>query len=378
MRCVAVTSTFKNGWLIVNLFVGAGLVRAFPEQSLARQRSVRASRIVNALFGDRKRTTSAAENSFKSPTSDRFDWIEWEVYVDQTKSSLDKGSSATLDAFIGLSVPSVRVQPAVLPKNKMKGPAVRCIAVNDNKRNSFDVGNVDSVDKVYRVLTKHMQVKGISSKSRECLKWKYKANGYVEAGETARAIEAYGKALESGVKQQEGVILLMRSTAYLKSAASHKEQLKEIVDDLILMVPDTPKLQTLYEEASIDTSLANSIFRRVMEESSRQEEQFRRTQYRHGLYQWSLLKAAQDSLRATELLPNYATAWLRAGEILSELWKLKESTQYYERAIELDDSLHDSLIPVIDRLEKRQALLDNAREYGWSEDTLRLALDVAG
>jgi hypothetical protein len=32
---------------------------------------------------------------------------------------------------------------------------------------------------------------------------------------------------------------------------------------------------------------------------------------------------------------------------------------------------------VIERLRKRQELLDNARAYGWSEDTLRLALDVA-
>jgi hypothetical protein len=38
-----------------------------------------------------------------------------------------------------------------------------------------------------------------------------------------------------------------------------------------------------------------------------------------------------------------------------------------------------TLVPVIARLRKRHELLDNnARAYGWSEDTLRLALDVAG
>jgi tetratricopeptide (TPR) repeat protein len=170
----------------------------------------------------------------------------------------------------------------------------------------------------------------------------------------------------------------MRATAYMQRAASHKAKLKEIVNDLIAMVPDMSTIQSLYEKGSHYSALANSIFRRVLEDTSNQEKQFRRTQYRHGLYQYALLQAAQDSLRATQLLPTYATSWLRAGEILSELWKLKESAQYYERAIELDESLKGSLVPVIDRLRKRQELLDNARAYGWSEDTLRLALDVAG
>ena len=34
-------------------------------------------------------------------------------------------------------------------------------------------------------------------------------------------------------------------------------------------------------------------------------------------------------------------------------------------------------LPIIEGLQKRQDLLDAARAYGWSEDTLRFALDVA-
>jgi hypothetical protein len=97
------------------------------------------------------------------------------VYVDQSKSSLEKGGSATLDAFVAL-VPSdgtVQVHAALLPKTSKvvtKGPAVRCIpTVNAEKigggsgsigsLSPMDIANVDSVDKVYRVLTKHMSVK---------------------------------------------------------------------------------------------------------------------------------------------------------------------------------------------------------------------------
>lgn len=209
------------------------------------------------------------------------------------------------------------------------------------------------------------------------MKWKYKGNGYLEAREVDLAIDAYNKALETGVSQQEGVVLLMRATAYLQRAASHKEALKGIVNELIEMVPATSSLQIVYEEAMRHPSLAKSIFRTVLEDIDRQEKQFGKTQYRHGLYQYALLQAGQDALRATQLLPNYATSWVRAGEILSELWKLKESAQYFERAIELDESLSSSLRPVIERLRKRQELLDTARAFGWSEDTLRLALDVA-
>jgi hypothetical protein len=81
---------------------------------------------------------------------------KWEVFVDQSKSALDKGAGATLDAFLGLAPANqVKVIPAVITKTKAKGPAVRCISTNS----SFDVGNIDSVDKVFRILNKHMHVK---------------------------------------------------------------------------------------------------------------------------------------------------------------------------------------------------------------------------
>jgi hypothetical protein len=86
--------------------------------------------------------------------------------VDQSKASLDKGGAATLDAWLGLSPPDkVQVIPAILPKSKLKGPLVRCLAVTPtsstseaNSRLHLDVSQVDSVDKVYRLLTHHLKV----------------------------------------------------------------------------------------------------------------------------------------------------------------------------------------------------------------------------
>ena len=62
-----------------------------------------------------------------------------------------------------------------------------------------------------------------------------------------------------------------------------------------------------------------------------------------------------------------------------QLWKLKESQQYYEKALSLDENLQDTLVPILQSLKRRQDLLDQARAtQEWPEDSLRLALDVAG
>jgi tetratricopeptide (TPR) repeat protein len=169
----------------------------------------------------------------------------------------------------------------------------------------------------------------------------------------------------------------MRATAYLQRAASHRTELKTIVNELATMVPNTAVYQNTYQLAVDEPYLANGIFRRIVSDASVQEGHFRRIQYKHGLYQYALLQAAQDSLRATQLLDNYSNTWIRAGEILSELWKLQQSIQYYNKSIEIDPTLESSIRPIIERLHKRQDLLKDARAYGWSEDTLRLALDVA-
>jgi hypothetical protein len=94
---------------------------------------------------------------------------DWTVYIDQSKASLDRGGSATLDAFVGLAPSTVQVLPAILPKlSKAKGPLVRCVSQIPG-RPSLDISNVDSVDKVYRILTRHMGV-AVSTSSIDYLR----------------------------------------------------------------------------------------------------------------------------------------------------------------------------------------------------------------
>ena len=308
--------------------------------------------------------------------------VDWEIYVDQSKAGLEKGAAATLDAFLGLAPPNVKVLPAIFPKStKNRMPLIRCVSLRQPKdifRSSggLEVTNVDSVDKVFRVLTKHIKVSSEWT-ACECLKWKYKGNGHLEANELSQAIDAYDNALACDWADQKGTILLMRATAHLRRASGHKELLSAQVQELSDNVPEIDSLMILYQQAVANPSLAANVLQKIANDSQVLEAVFARTKYRHGLYQFALLHAAQDALQATRLLPNNCKSWLRAGEILSELWKLNESLGYYELALQVDPDLKSTVLPIMDGLQKRKELYDAARAYGWSEDTLRFALDVA-
>jgi tetratricopeptide (TPR) repeat protein len=170
----------------------------------------------------------------------------------------------------------------------------------------------------------------------------------------------------------------MRATAFLQRAFQHQVELKAIVSNLAQTVPDPLVLGKMYQIAIQNPTLANPIFLRMLDNCRSQDKKFRQTKYRHGLYEYALLHAAQDSLRATQISPRDARTWVRAGDCLAELKKLKESVLYYERAVELDENLEFKLRPVMERLKKSSEFLEKAKEMGWNEDTLRLALDVAG
>ena len=340
-------------------------------------------------------TSNQSDNGNKST-------ILWDVYVCQSKPCKERGAGATLDAFVGLA-PSdyVQVHAAIIGKTRGRGPIVRCLrrtpveeseetaeprdngdddtAPNESSLDAFEVSNVDSVDKVYRILTKHMHLDGkVDSTACECLRWNYQGNSHLERNEVTQAIACYDKAIGTGYADQEGVVLLMRSTAYLKRSFQHQAELRKVVEELEVMVPRPENLQALFVTAKENPILARALHEKVVQDSRLQEKKFRALKFRHSLYEFALLHAAQDSLRATQLLPHYSKAWVRAGDALAELRKLREAARYYERAMEIDDGLVESLMPVVERLRASQQFLDEARAMGWPEDTLRLALDVSG
>mmetsp|Transcript_35201 Transcript_35201/g.85213 ORF Transcript_35201/g.85213 Transcript_35201/m.85213 type:complete len:540 (+) Transcript_35201:285-1904(+) len=449
------------------------------------------------LFGEQG--TVDDREAFRRIQKELPETAQWQVFVDQSKSALDRGGGATLDAFCCLAPPSTaQVVPAILPGGNKKFPWVRCISKIPGRSN-IEVGNVDSVDKVYRVLTKHLQIKDVNYQVREALKWKYEGNSLLEDGNTKGAISAYNEALKllrytssssssssssSMESKQVGTVLLLRSSAYSQQAQFHRDELQRSVDewdqpsttDLQVMISlasgmtthtkeqqlnnssnrrknkkqqqrEKKKKKKIWDHASIRPDVENSysddnssvvdnnssntessepnikgkdghddkdvseddnndspggsslsiaLLGKLSDNGAVQKRELRKIRYLHGLYQNSLLQAVQDSLKATEILPTYSTAWLRSAQLLSDLWKLNESRQYYEKAMTLDDNRSnnnnnnendntddndDRMImgSILKDLDEQQAVLDWARKVdGWPEDSVRLALDLSG
>jgi hypothetical protein len=111
---------------------------------------------------------------------------------------------------------------------------------------------------------------------------------------------------------------------------------------------------------------------------------FRRTLYRHGLYQYALLLITACGTRflaCHTTLSGQTASVVASGRDLGRFCGKcrKVSVQYtINRHSDLDETLAPTVQVVIKKLQRRQELLDHVRAYGWSEDTLRLALDVAG
>lgn len=327
----------------------------------------------------------------------------WDVFVSQSSNkNKEKGvipTSSITQAFTSLapSADAVRTYPVIFNKQnkqKGKGHTVRCIQRkrtargSESKNNNEDIvsaleiGNVDSVDKVYRIMTEHMKLGEINPKACECMKCYFQGNQSLEDGESSNAIALYNRALSAAKKQPlsqlpKGSILMKRASAYLKRAAKHRSILRTLVKDLTDTVPSASTMKILYQTASSHSALSSSIFQRLAGDSKLNTAKFRQIRYRHDMYEFALLHAVQDSLQSTQLLPKNAKAWLLAGECLAELRKLKESNQYYERALEIDPSMEQTLKGVMDKNRVSQEFMDAARASGFSGDTLRLALDVA-
>ena len=95
-----------------------------------------------------------------------------------------------------------------------------------------------------------------------------------------------------------------------------------------------------------------------------------RATFSYSLYEHSLLKALQDLLTATIVLPGFAQAWRRAGDALSEVHFFRSAIEYYEVAIKLDSTLVDSLLPAIEKLKVLERLVENAEGKGWPSEVI--------
>ena len=368
---------------------------------LTSSRSVAAASTtsINMESGSSSISATSAISSTTTRNNIELDGISWEVYVSQAnKNNKDKGvlsASSVMESFTAFS-PSpgvIKVNSAIFSKqpkpgvtNKIKGHLVRCIQKKDDLTlSAIEINNVDTIEKVYRIVTEHMRLTTVNSKACECMKFYFQGNESLEEeGNPSKAIALYNRALSLADKHTrqtsqlpKGSILMKRARAYLQRAANHRKILRLLVKDLTDTVPSASTMKILYQTAASHPELSASIFQRLAGDSKVNQGKFRQIRYRHDMYEFALLHATQDSLQATQLLPKTASTWYLAGECLAELRKLNESNQYYVRALALDPSMKDVLTTLMEKNKSSQEYIDAARAGGFSGDTLRLAMDVA-
>ncbi len=191
-----------------------------------------------------------------------------QVFVCTNRWCMQRGAGATMGSFIGLTPfgSKLRVQGVDCLGRCNKGPNIRILRSNG----SFEeLSYIDSVDKVYDVFTNHLAISLNQSAADWCvggvarwlvfcrrlasedeavprrgdgwspafppftttttnhsLKLNFQGNAHLDKNEVDQAIECYDKAIPLSHKGQEGVLRVMRSTAYLQRAYTHFMQFR--------------------------------------------------------------------------------------------------------------------------------------------------------
>lgn len=226
-------------------------------------------------------------------------------------------------------------------------------------------------------------------------------------GEVDTAIDCYDKALALGDQSQEGVLLVMRGTALLQRAYACRLRYKETMSIAESVLPSFDLLHALIQpllasgDVKVNLKLALSLLTlsasasKKLESLSRWsefknrivndpqsspppatgEELLQRASWALSLYEFSLLRALQDLLTSTVLLPGFAQAWRRAGDALAEFRLFHSAVEYYDVALRLDGTLTELLLPVIERYRMLNLLASNAEEQGWSTEAILALVD---
>lgn len=230
-------------------------------------------------------------------------------------------------------------------------------------------------------------------------------NIHLRGGEVDLAIDCYDKALAMGDKAQEGVLLVMRGTALLQRAYACRLRHKEIMAIVEQLLPTFDKVDVYLRavtgiSSSMGTRMALDILCRIAIvyrqldiltkwnelkgswPEAREgaivtsgDDLLLRAVFSLSLYEHSLLRALQDLLTATVLLPGFAQAWRRAADALSEFRLFHSAVEYYEVALQLDTTLSELLLPTIERTKMLDRLVTNAESQGWSTDAILALLE---
>lgn len=299
-----------------------------------------------------------------------------QVFVCTNRWCMQRGAGATMGSFIGLTPygSQMRVQGVDCLGRCNKGPNIRLLKSNGTFE---ELSYIDSVEKVYDVFTSQLGI-SINQSSADCLKLNFQGNAHLDKNEVDQAIGCYDKAIPLSHKGQEGVLRVMRSTAYLQRAYTHFMQFRELVDQIAQPLPDQAVFGLLERVHASSPFLVVPILSRLTQVYEARGRLYRLTTFQFSLFEFAVHKACHDALTATHILPNFTKSWIRAGHGLRFLRRFKDAIACYQVVVKIDPSTAKELEQEIELLEKVQRYVANAREQGVSEESLVITLDALG
>mmetsp|Transcript_20735 Transcript_20735/g.30685 ORF Transcript_20735/g.30685 Transcript_20735/m.30685 type:complete len:338 (-) Transcript_20735:3-1016(-) len=275
--------------------------------------------------------------------SDASDIFQKQIFICTNKWCKEKGSGSTLSSFVGLTPDEVSIRGVNCLGRCNKGPNLR---IQQENGTWLEFNGVNSVQMVYKILTQVLEVE-VNEIAALCLKLNFEGNSHLEKNEVDEAIKCYDKALKLNWKEQEGVLLVMRATAYLQRAYIHKKHVTSLLKKLTKEMPSLQNFETAFKISSSNLPGALILLDWLSNYCDEKDALYKYCKFTFGLYQLALMKAYKDSMDAIELLPDYAKCWLRVGDALAELRRFEEAADYYKVAIDLDKQLKESLEPTI-------------------------------
>lgn len=340
-------------------------------------------------------------NALKASTSDgsAFSQESGQIFVCTNRWCSEKGSDATIATLTFLTPDNIPVVGVNCLGRCNRGPNARVLTSNGT---FLESSMLRSVESVVDLLQKNLQL-NVNATAAEVLRLNYEGNVYLKNGEVDLAIEMYNKALKLGDKEQEGVLLVMRGTALLQRAYAYRLRHKDVYQIAEQVLPSYYAISEILEGIAIKTSIdlpnkiimTRELLKRVdkvyknLDFSSKwsdtkskwpvstegpvvetSDELISKVGLSWHLYEYALLGALEDLLKATMILPGFAQAWRRAGDALSELRLFHTAIEYYGVAVQLDEALGDILLPAIERLRFTKQLVDHAQTQGLPIETI--------
>lgn len=300
-------------------------------------------------------TTSTNIQPTPSPTTTSANAPQ--IFVCTNKWCREKGSDSTMATFTFLTPQSIPVVGVNCLNRCNKGPNARILTSNGA---FVEASMIRSVENAVDLLQKHLGL-NVNVTSAEVLRLNYEGNIHLRNGEVDLAIECYDKGLELGDTEQEGVLLVMRGTAFLQRAYACKMRHRDIIllseevlptiDGVRNILNALSSLETsLKLKASMDVLLkVDAIYKRLDKSPNWNEskwpevregkivtsgeELLNRCIFSWSLYEHALMRALQDLLTATVVLPGFSQAWRRAADTLAELRLYPSAIEYYEVAV---------------------------------------------